>query len=96
MAYSKADKLQQVNIDLRREISGEKAPDVKKAQSYLILDSEILPEIKDWKVGNNYKVEILIKQLALNQQDNIGPLEYDRTKMMAKFEVIKVNEAEEL
>ena len=91
-----ADKLQQVNIDLRREISGEKTPELKKAQSYLILDSDTLPDIKDWKVGNNYKVEVMIKQLSLDQQDNIGPLEYARTKVMAKFEVLKVNEAEEI
>lgn len=93
MEESKADKLQQVNIDLRRDISGE--PEMKKTTSYLVLDSEILPDIKDWKIGENYEVRLVVQQISISQDDRIGPLEYDRNKVMAKFEVIKAVEAGE-
>jgi hypothetical protein len=87
------DKMQQVNIELRHEISGD--PGLKKTKSYLILDSEILPDIKKWKIGENYEVKLIVQQLSLGQDDNISALEYYRNKVIAKFEVIKATEAEE-
>jgi hypothetical protein len=90
-----SDKLQQVNIDLRKEISGEKFPEIKKDQSYLILDSETLPDIKKWQIGHQYKVELLVQEISVEQDETKGPLEYAREQYMAKFQVIKVMEAEE-
>jgi hypothetical protein len=87
------DRTQQVNIELRHEISGE--PELKKAKSYLILDSEMLPDIKDWKIGENYEVRLVVQQISLGQDDRISALEYDRNKVVAKFEVVKAVEAEE-
>ena len=92
---SNADKLQQVNIDLRRDISGEKIPELKRDQSYVILDSETLPDIKKWQIGHQYKVELLIQEISVEQDEKKGPLEYAREQYMAKFQVIKVMEAEE-
>ena len=92
---SNADKLQQVNIDLRRDISGEKIPEVKRDQSYVILDSEMLPDIKKWQIGHQYKVELLIQEISVEQDEKKGPLEYAREQYMAKFQVIKVIGTEE-
>jgi len=90
---TKADSMQQVNIELRHEISGEEG--LKKTKSYLILDSDTLPDIKKWKVGENYEVKLIVQQISLSQDDRISALEYDKNKVMAKFEVIKATEAQE-
>lgn len=92
---SKADKLQQVNIDLRRSISEEDIPELKRDQSYVILDSEMLPDIKKWQIGHQYKVELLIQQISVEQDEKKGPLEYAREQYIAKFQVVKVVQAEE-
>ena len=93
MAYTKADKLEAMKSDLLHVIAGD--PELKKATSYLVLDSEILPDVKKWQIGHTYEVKLLVQQIAMSQDDRISPLEYDRNKVMAKFEVIKAVEAEE-
>ena len=91
---TKADSMQQVNIELRHEISGDEG--LKKTKSYLILDSDTLPDIKKWKVGGNYELKLIVQQISMGQDDRISALEYDRNKMVAKFEVVKATEAEEV
>ena len=90
-----SDKLQQVNIDLRKEISGEGEEEPKNMKLYLTLDSEILPDIKDWKIGGNYTVKLIVQQLSMLQDDTVHPLESARSKTLAKFSVVKVLEADE-
>ena len=94
MTQSKSDKLQQVNIDLRKEISEDGDDLPKNMKSYLTLDSELLPDIKDWKIGNNYTVKLIVQQLSMEQDDTIHPLESARNKTIAKFTVAKVLEAD--
>lgn len=93
MAYSKADKLEAMKNDLLHVIAGD--PELKKTVSYLVLDSDLLPDVKKWQIGHTYTVKLIVQQIAMSQDDRITATEYDRNKVMAKFEVVKAIEAEE-
>jgi hypothetical protein len=58
-----------------------------KPKSHLTLRMEVLPEIKDWKVGEEYGIELKVKMTDASSyadDDGNGKPEY-----MAGFEVIK-------
>lgn len=90
---SNSDKMQQVNIELRHEISGDPKPQALK--SYLVLDSEVLPDVKEWKIGEQYEVKLIVRQVSVSQEEKSSVLQHTRNNVIAKFEVIKATEAEE-
>ncbi len=72
----------------------EKAKDVISVKGYAMgdmnprmsLDSSLLPEIKDWKVGKTYTVTLEIKQTGLHEQ-------FDSDKLCADFEILNAKES---
>ena len=60
--------------------------------SMLALDEGDLPEVKDWKVGQKYKVMLTIKMVKseVNSGDIIPYDDDDANKVHGRFEVVKV------
>lgn len=59
----------------------------KKNRGYLNIDSDQLPEIKDWKVGGKYNVNLVIEQKSLNASD--------KDILNASFEILSANADED-
>ena len=58
--------------------------------SILHLDEGDLPEVKNWKVGKTYKVELEIKQIKSSMGGMSGPYDdSDKEKVHCEFEVVK-------
>lgn len=59
--------------------------------SMLSLDEGDLPEVKNWKVGKTYKVELEIKQVAssVGEHGTMPSNDSDKEKVHCKFEVVK-------
>lgn len=55
---------------------------------YVSFDEDELPDIKKWKVGGTYTVEIDIKQKSVSQDREMGPKGKD--ELRARFEVLAV------
>lgn len=56
-----------------------------KPKPTLTLDEETLPAIKDWKVGNTYRLVLEVKQKSLEDPEYL-----EDSKLHARFEVLKV------
>lgn len=57
--------------------------------SILRLDEGDLPEVKNWKTGQTYKVELEIKQIRSSIKGMDVPYDdYDKDKVHCEFEVI--------
>ena len=56
----------------------------------LHLDESHLAEIKEWKVGKTYKIELEVKQVSMSMGDEYGPMMEGQKKGMvnARFEVL--------
>lgn len=69
--------------------------------SILNLDEGDLPEVKNWKVGKTYRVELVIKEVTstVGEHNTISPMDdSDKNKVHCKFEVISAsvdNDADE-
>ena len=61
--------------------------DLGEPKNYLFLDSDELPEIKSWKVGNSYTVSAKIKQVEMSQDED----EKGKKSLRARFEIIKIS-----
>lgn len=61
-----------------------KVSDDNREKPTLSLTAKDLPEIKDWKVGSKYKLEIDVEQTGLSKD------EYGERGMCARFKVLKV------
>ena len=46
------------------------APKIYDVKDKVTLNSSLLKDIKDWKVGSNYKVELSIRQLATRELED--------------------------
>lgn len=58
--------------------------------SILHLDEGDIPEIKDWKVGEEYEVELKVKMVKASAKGDMGPYDdSDKGKIHGEFEVIK-------
>lgn len=58
--------------------------------SILCLDEDDLAEIKDWKVGDTYKVELEVKMVKASAKGDMGPMDdSDKKQIHAEFEVVK-------
>lgn len=55
----------------------------KKVKGYMNIDSDQLPEIKGWKVGGKYNVNLVIEQKSLNANDE--------DILNASFEILEAN-----
>lgn len=53
------------------------------AKPRLYLDAEMLPEIKEWKVGDKYEIMLNVRQVGM-REDEDGTFE-------ASFEIIKAS-----
>ena len=62
-------------------------PSNKKQKGYMNIDSDQLPEIKDWKVGGKYSVNLIIEQKSLNASD--------KDILNASFEILKATASED-
>ena len=58
--------------------------------SKMNLDEGDLPELKEWKVGDTYKIEVQAKLLSLRQNDPMLEMQGDKdaSKMHADFQVM--------
>jgi len=55
-----------------------------------------LPALKDWKIGKEYKIKLVVKQVSASQGEELAsPRDTDADKVHAKFEIVKVLEGEE-
>ena len=58
--------------------------------SILHLDEGDLPEVKNWKVGKTYKVELEIKQIRSSMKGMDVPYDdFDKGEVHCEFEVVK-------
>lgn len=58
--------------------------------SILRLDEGDLKEIKDWKVGGEYEIELRVKMVKASANGDLAPFDdEDKEKIHAEFEVIK-------
>ena len=65
------------------------APVMSKMMPTVSLDAEDLPEIKDWRVGEKYKLELEVEQVSASKDDYM--MEGDKKHpMTARFRIIKV------
>ena len=65
-------------------------PVIQKMMPTVSLDAGDLPEIKDWKVGGKYKLELEVEQVSASKDDYM--MEGDKKHpMTARFRIIKVN-----
>lgn len=44
---------------------------IRKMKPMVHLSSEELPELKDWKVGGKYKVELELEQMGMENMDGM-------------------------
>jgi hypothetical protein len=54
---------------------------------YLSLSTKDLPAVKDWKIGQTYKLEVEVKMTGANQYEG---------KFSANFDVLKVSTDDDL
>lgn len=75
-----------------KAISAKPMPIDHADMSYMLptfnLTEKDLPEIKEWKVGKKYKLEIEVEQIAVSKN------EYGKSPMTARFRIHKVGEKE--
>lgn len=82
----KAPKLKSIPSKVVRKDSPVKMDNSYNPQPSLRLDAKILPEIKSWKVGETYKLEIEVKMTGI-QQNEYGP---DKESTSADFRITKI------
>lgn len=70
------------DVDMQIEAFERNMPKAYKVENKLKFDSSMLPELKDWKVGEDYEVKLTITQLSAKELVN-GNIE-------ASFEVKKI------
>src|SRR5690554_3728151 len=58
-----------------------------KPKPTLRLTEDELPEIKDWKVGKVYKIELTVKQIEMRQGSEFESQDKESKKTHAVFEV---------
>jgi hypothetical protein len=64
--------------------------------SILKLDEGDLECIKEWKVGEEYKVLLTVKMVAASEKGDLAPYnDSDKDKLHAEFEVIEAEDVEE-
>lgn len=59
----------------------------KKSKGYLNIDSDQLPNIKDWKVGGKYNINLVVEQKSLNASD--------KNILNASFDILSANASED-
>ena len=67
-------------------------PVMQKMMPTVSLDADDLPEIKDWKVGGKYKLELEVEQVSASKDDYMMEGE-KKHPMTARFRIIKVKSA---
>ena len=65
------------------------SPEMKELPS-LHLSSEDLPELKDWKVGGSYKLELTVEQTSLSKGDYDYIRSGSKGKLRASFKIKSV------
>ncbi len=79
-----------------REIKGKKMggemPMTKSESSMLMfphfsINTEILPEAKDWEVGKTYDITLRVKQMSISMHEHAG----DKEKGDAGFDIVGIN-----
>ena len=63
-----------------------------KHPSFLSMDAEDLPAIKDWSVGKKYTIMLEVEQVSMSKDgDEYGPMSMGGTKpmMRARFKILK-------
>ena len=81
-------------------MSVKKAPKVTKKdipvaadnRSSLYISEKELAAIKDWKVGQKYKLEVEVEMTGISKQDNWGS---DPGKLSANFKINKISTEKE-
>ena len=58
----------------------------RKIPPHFTIGEDKLPQIKDWKVGHKYKIELEIEQRSLEFEG------LDGDKMEARFEILKAKD----
>lgn len=56
---------------------------LKKLRPVITLDSNIIPEVKDWNVGGKYKVELELEQV---EKENMDGMMYEDEEFEEKEE----------
>jgi hypothetical protein len=85
----------------RTEIDEKKLSDAVEGKkvvypSILKLDEGDLECIKEWKVGEEYKVLLTVKMVAASSKGDLAPYnDSDKEKLHAEFEVVKAEDVEE-
>lgn len=65
--------------------------DVVPEKPTIRLDSKVLPEIKEWKVGKTYEVHLKIRQVEAHEDK----LSDNKKQLHARFEVLKAEVCDE-
>jgi hypothetical protein len=65
--------------------------DVVPEKPTISLDSKVLPEIKDWRVGKTYEVHLKIRQVEVHEDK----LSDNKKQLHARFEVLKAEVCED-
>lgn len=91
-----SDKIQKVQI-VNQPVKTTHGTDVTphKYPSFLSLDSEDLPAIKDWNVGKKYTLMVEVEQVSISKDgDEYGPMmangETKKSSMRARFKILSV------
>lgn len=59
----------------------------------ITIDERVMPEIKDWKVGEQYKIEVIVEQVSLEKTEDYMMMEPGveaEETMIARFKVKKI------
>lgn len=90
------DKIQKVQI-VNQPVKTTHGMDEKphKYPSFVSLDSEDLPAIKDWSVGKKYTIIIEIEQVSMSKdEDEYGPISVNgdnkKHSLKARFKILNV------
>lgn len=65
--------------------------DVVPEKQTISLDSKVLPEIKDWRVGKTYEVHLKVRQVEVHEDT----LSDNKKQLHARFEVLKAEGCDE-
>lgn len=62
---------------------------VDSMPSTLRISSEELPEIKNWKIGKKYKLEVEVEMVSVRKPDywEINEMDVDKNELNAGFEI---------